>query len=138
MSRMSAACASRSVSRASSGLGVGSPLGWLCTTSSAVVPGVRHAGTNTSGSEMGVLERVPRESTCQARSRWRVERHATAKTSTGLAGQQRRQRGGGDSRIAEGLRRQPNCLALVIAQRAVRADELADAMSAGETVVCSR
>ena len=82
MSRMSAACANRSVSRASSGLGVGSPLGWLCTTSSAVVPGVRHAGTNTSGSEMGVLERVPRESTCQARRRWRVERHATAKTST--------------------------------------------------------
>ena len=69
MSRMSAACANRSVSRASSGLGVGSPLGWLCTTSSAVVPGVRHAGTNTSGSEVGVLERVPRESTCQARRR---------------------------------------------------------------------
>ena len=82
MSSTSAACASRSVSRASSGLGVGSPLGWLCTTSSAVVPGVRHAGTNTSGSEMGVLERVPRERTCQARRRWRVERHATAKTST--------------------------------------------------------
>ena len=69
MSRMSAACASRSVSRASSGLGVGSPLGWLCTTSSAVVPGVRHAGTNTSGSDTDVLERVPRESTCQARRR---------------------------------------------------------------------
>ena len=50
-------------------LGVGLPLGWLCTTSSAVVPGVRHAGTNTSGSEMDVLERVPRESTCQARRR---------------------------------------------------------------------
>ena len=82
MSRTSAACASRIVSRASSGLGAGSPLGWLCTTSSAVVPGVRHAGTNTSGSEMGVLERVPRERTCQARSRCFVERHATAKTST--------------------------------------------------------
>ena len=52
-----------------------------------------------------------------------------------LAGQERRQRGGGDSRIAEGQRRQSNGLALVIAQRAVRADELADAMSAGETVV---
>jgi hypothetical protein len=38
-------------------LGVGSPLWWLCTTSSAVVPGVSHGGTNTSGSEMDVLER---------------------------------------------------------------------------------
>ena len=52
-----------------------------------------------------------------------------------LAGQEWRQRGGGDSRIAEGQRGQSNGLALVIAQRAVRADELADAMSAGETVV---
>jgi hypothetical protein len=31
---------------------------------------------------MGVLERVPRESTYQARSWWRVERHATAKIFT--------------------------------------------------------
>ena len=45
----------RIVNRASSWLGVGSPLGWLCTTSSAVVPGVRHAGTKTSGSETGVV-----------------------------------------------------------------------------------
>ena len=51
MSRTSAAAQRRSVSRASSGLGVGSPLGWLWTTISAVVPGVRHAGTNTSGIE---------------------------------------------------------------------------------------
>ena len=58
------------------------PLGWLCTTSSAVVPGVRHAGTNTSGSEIDVLERVPRDRTCQARRRCLVERQATAKTST--------------------------------------------------------
>ena len=64
-----------------------------------------------------------------------MERHATAKTSTVSLGEERRQRGSGDSRIAEGQRRQSNGLALVIAQRAVRADELADAMSAGETVV---
>src|SRR5262249_60818231 len=50
----------RSVSRASSGLGVGSPLGWLWTTISPVVPGVTHAGTKTSGIETGVLSRVPR------------------------------------------------------------------------------
>ena len=73
----------RSVSRASSGLGVGSPLGWLWTTITPVVPGVRHAGTKTSGIETGVLARVPRESTCQASRRCLVERHATAKTSTG-------------------------------------------------------
>ena len=48
-----------------------------------------------------------------------------------LAGQEWRQSGGGDSRITEGLCRQTNRQALVIAQRAVRADELADAMSAG-------
>ena len=52
-----------------------------------------------------------------------------------FAGQQWRQRGGGDSRIAQGQRGEPNGLTLVIAQRAVRADELADAMSAGEAVV---
>ena len=68
--------------RASSGLGVESPLGWLWTTITPVVPGVRHAGTNTSGIEAGVLARVPRESTCQASRRCLVERHATAKTST--------------------------------------------------------
>ena len=39
---------------------------------------------------------------------------------------------GGDSRIAQGQRGEPNGLTLVVAQRAVRADELADAMSAGE------
>ena len=61
--------AKRSVSRASSGLGVGSPLGWLWITINAVVPGVRHAGTNTSGIDTGVLARVPRESRCHARRR---------------------------------------------------------------------
>ena len=34
---------------------MGSPLGWLWTTITPVVPGVRHAGTNTSGIETGVL-----------------------------------------------------------------------------------
>ena len=63
--------------------GVGSPLGWLWTTIRPVVPGVRHAGTKTSGIETGVLARVPRDSTCQASRRFFVERHATAKTSTG-------------------------------------------------------
>ena len=50
-----AADSSRAVSAMSSGLGVGSPDGWLCTTSRDTVPGVTHAGTNTSGIETGVL-----------------------------------------------------------------------------------
>ena len=83
MSRASAAWQRRSVSRASSGLGVGSPLGWLWMTINDVVPGVRHAGTNTSGIDTGVLARVPRESRCHARRRCFVERQATANTSTG-------------------------------------------------------
>ena len=48
----------------------------------SVVPGVRHAGTNTSGMETGVHARDPRDSTCQASSRRLVDRHATAQTST--------------------------------------------------------
>jgi hypothetical protein len=51
-----------------------------------------------------------------------------------LVGEQWRQRGGGCSGIAEGLRRQTYCLALVIAQRAVAADELADVVSASKAV----
>ena len=35
-------------------------------TISDVVPGVRHAGTNTSGTDTEVLARVPRESRCHA------------------------------------------------------------------------
>ena len=73
---------SRLVSATSSQLGVGSPLGWLCTTIRPVVPGVRHAGTKTSGSETGVLDRVPRDTRCHASSLKRAERHATPNTST--------------------------------------------------------
>ena len=36
-----------------------------------------HAGKNTSGIETGALSRVPRETTCHASKRWRVERQAT-------------------------------------------------------------
>src|SRR5688500_6039861 len=61
---MSAAAQRRTVSRASSGLGVGSPLGWLWTTINPVVPGVTHAGTKTSGIETVVLARVPRDRMC--------------------------------------------------------------------------
>ena len=51
-----------------------------------------------------------------------------------LVGEQWRQRGGGCSGIAEGLRRQTYGLALVIAQCAVGADELADPVSASVVV----
>jgi hypothetical protein len=51
-----------------------------------------------------------------------------------FVGEQWRQRGGGCSGIAEGLRRQPYGLALVIAKRAVGADELADTASASKAV----
>ena len=51
-------------------------------TINPVVPGVRHAGTKTSGIEIGVLERVPRDRRCHASRRSLVETHATPKTST--------------------------------------------------------
>src|SRR4029078_11232416 len=56
----------------------------------------------------------------------------------GLAGEQWRQRGRGGWRITEHLRWQANRLTLIIAERAVRADELADAMPARGTDVCGR
>ena len=82
---------------------------------------------------MDVLERVPRESTCQ-------ETVFSGETRNGedfnrLAGEEWCQRCGGDSRIAQGQRGESNGLTLVIAQRAVRADELADPMSAGKAFV---
>lgn len=52
----------------------------------------------------------------------------------GFVGQEWRQRRGSDPRITESQCWNPDGLALVIAQRAVRADELADAMSAAEAV----
>src|SRR5262249_16666148 len=55
-----------------------------------------------------------------------------------LIAQQWRERGRGNPRVAEGLYWHMNRLALVIAQRAVRAEDLADTMSAGKTAVQSR
>ena len=55
-----------------------------------------------------------------------------------FVGQQWRQRHGSGPWVAEGQCGQADGVALVIAQRAVRADELADAMSAGKAVVWSR
>jgi integrase len=43
---------------------------------------VTHAGTNTSGIETGVVDRVPRETMCQARRQFLAERHTTANIST--------------------------------------------------------
>jgi hypothetical protein len=52
-----------------------------------------------------------------------------------LAGEEWCQRCGGDSRIAQGQRGESNGLTLVIAQRAVRANELTNPMSAGKAFV---
>src|SRR3954470_15494259 len=84
-SRTSAAVRSRLVSATSSGLGTGSPEGWLCATRTAIVPGVTHAGTNTSGIEIRAASRVPRDTTCHASRRCLADRHATPKVSTGIS-----------------------------------------------------
>jgi hypothetical protein len=52
-----------------------------------------------------------------------------------LAGEKWCQRSGGNSRFAEGQSGKSNGVTLVIAKRAVRADELTDPVSAGEAAV---
>jgi hypothetical protein len=52
-----------------------------------------------------------------------------------LAGEQWCQGFGGDARIAQRDRRQSDRLTVIVAKRAVRANELADTMSAREAVV---
>ena len=64
-----------------------------------------------------------------------MERHATAKTSTVSSARSGASVAAAIRGSLEGQRRQANGLTVVIAQRAVGADELADAMSAGKAVV---
>src|SRR3989442_4870137 len=91
-----------------------------------VVPGIRHAGTNASGIEIGALVRDPRETMCHVRRWSRAERHATANTYQ-FGRKQWPECRRGHLRTRERALRDVDDVTVGIAQRPVRADQLSDA-----------